>query len=399
MITKQSSILEGFYILLFQATIATLIITIQVINNILILLSIVIAFGAVCYLTLKKEKNMKWIKELISRQRTLALIGFLIIALIYPFIHINNSYWIFIGTLVWINIIMTLGLNYQVGSTDMVNLGYAAFYAVGAYSSALLVIRFGISFWLALVVAGIIAAIFGLMVGLPTLKTKGYYLSLVTIAFGFSIQLLLRNMYWTGGPDGIMGIPPPTIFSFSFFSGVELFGNRLPSAMNFYYLALVFALAAILCASILRNSHFGLVLNAIRDNEIAARCSGIKTWLYKLIAFIIGAFWGGIAGSIYAHTAGYINPQNFSFALSVTLVCMVVLGGMDNVAGVILGTLMLTIFPEKFRAFADYRMLMFGAIIVMVLIYSPKGVLPAQPRTYGVLLQELVNKKVGGAKQ
>jgi len=336
---------------------------------------------------------------LLSRQKTLALVGFLIIALLYPFIHINNHYWIFIGTLVWINVIMTLGLNYQVGSTDMVNLGYAAFYAVGAYSSALLVMRFGISFWLALVVAGIIAALFGLMLGLPTLKTKGYYLSLVTIAFGFSVQLLLRNMYWTGGPDGVMGIPPPTIFSFSFFRGVELFGNRLPSEMNFYYLALVFALAAILCASILRNSHFGLILNAIRDNEIAARCSGIKTWLYKLLAFIIGAFWGGIAGSIYAHTAGYINPQNFSFAVSVTLVCMVILGGMDNVAGVILGALMLTIFPEKFRAFADYRMLMFGAIIVIVLIYSPKGVLPAQPRTYGVLLQELVNKKVGGAKQ
>ena len=398
MIIKRNSITEGIYVLLFQAVIVTLVIAIQVINNILILLGIVIAVVAIYYLILKKEGNADWIKGLLNRQKTLVLVGFLIVALLYPFIHINNCYWIFIGTLVWINVIMTLGLNYQVGSTDMVNLGYAAFYAVGAYTSALLVIRFGISFWLALVTAGIFAAIFGLVLGLPTLKTKSYYLSLVTIAFGFSVRLLLRNMYWTGGPDGIMGIPPPTIFSFSFFSSVELFGIRLPSEINFYYLALVFALAAILCASILRNSHFGLVLNAIRDNEIAARCSGIKTWLYKLLAFIIGAFWGGIAGSIYAHTAGYINPQNFSFAVSITLVCMVILGGMDNVAGVILGTLMLTILPEKFRAFADYRMLMFGAIIVIVLIYSPKGILPAQPRVYGALLQKLINKKVRSAK-
>ncbi|MBA7565346.1 branched-chain amino acid ABC transporter permease [Candidatus Atribacteria bacterium 1244-E10-H5-B2] len=398
MIIKRNSITEGIYVLLFQAVIVTLVIAIQVINNILILLGIVIAVVAIYYLILKKEGNADWIKGLLNRQKTLVLVGFLIVALLYPFIHINNCYWIFIGTLVWINVIMTLGLNYQVGSTDMVNLGYAAFYAVGAYTSALLVIRFGISFWLALVTAGIFAAIFGLVLGLPTLKTKSYYLSLVTIAFGFSVRLLLRNMYWTGGPDGIMGIPPPTIFSFSFFSSVELFGIRLPSEINFYYLALVFALVAILCASILRNSHFGLVLNAIRDNEIAARCSGIKTWLYKLLAFIIGAFWGGIAGSIYAHTAGYINPQNFSFAVSITLVCMVILGGMDNVAGVILGTLMLTILPEKFRAFADYRMLMFGAIIVIVLIYSPKGILPAQPRVYGALLQKLINKKVRSAK-
>jgi ABC-type branched-subunit amino acid transport system permease subunit len=214
------------------------------------------------------------------------------------------------------------------------------------------------------------------------MKTKDYYLSLVTIAFGLIIYILLINFSWTGGPNGIPNIPAPSFIGHSFREPLNLFGFRLPFQSNYFYLIFIFVMGALFVAYRLHHSRVGLTWNAIREDEIAARCQGIDVTWYKILAFCIDAFFGGVTGTIYAHYIGFISPENFAFIVSVVVVTMVILGGMDNVFGVILGAILLTILPEKFRAFEDFRLLVYGVIVVTMLMFRPQGIVPQKLRVY-----------------
>jgi branched-chain amino acid transport system permease protein len=264
----------------------------------------------------------------------------------------------------------------------VVNFATAASYGIGAYTSALLAVHYQVSFWLGIFISGGMASFFGLLLGFPCMKTKDYYLSLVTIAFGLIIYILLINFSWTGGPNGIPNIPAPSLGGHSFREPLQVLGFTLPFQANFYYLIFLFAGIALTVAHRLHHSRIGLTWNAIREDEIAARCQGIDVTWYKILAFCIDAFFGGVAGTVYAHYIGFISPENFAFIVSVVVVTMVILGGMDNVFGVIVGAVLLTVLPEKLRAFEDLRLLMYGSVIILMLIFRPQGLFPQKLRIY-----------------
>lgn len=320
--------------------------------------------------------------RLLGENRTWTFGVLVVLLLTVPFVLRSSSYWLFVLVLAGVNALMAIGLNIQVGSADMVNLGFAGFAAIGAYTSALLSRNAGISPWLAFVIGGLAASAVGLFVGLPAARTRGYYYSLVTIAFGIIVFLVLINLRAVGGPDGLGGIPPFSIGRYSLRQPLSIGGLLLPAQSGSYYLLLSLVALAVLAGAQLYRSVPGLVWNALREDEIAARTLGIDVARAKLWAMGLGMFLGGVAGAFYAHTVGFIAPDNFTFLHSVMLVSMVILGGADNVAGVVLGALVLTVVPEKFRAFQDYRLLLYGVVLVLMLHLRPQGLLPRVIRTY-----------------
>jgi len=333
--------------------------------------------------------------EAFGRGKKMTAVFALLFAACAPFFLSDDPYTLHILIMAGIYCILALGLNYQVGSAGIPNLGFAAFYAVGAYASSLLATAFHLPFFLTILIAPFIAAFFGLLVGFPALKTRAYHLALVSIAFGLVIYILLNNLEFTGGPNGVKDIPPPVLLGRSFIQPLILFGREFPMQLNFYFLTLVVLCVSLLIGNLLYNSKVGLFWNAIRDDEIASKCSGIDTSKAKLLAFAVGAFFAGIAGGLYAHYVGYISPENFTMNISLVVLGMVILGGMDNTAGVVAGAFILSIAPEKFRAFADYRMIATGLAILLMLYFRPKGLFPQKLRTYGFL----PNKTVSGERR
>jgi ABC-type branched-subunit amino acid transport system permease subunit len=310
-----------------------------------------------------------------------ALLGLLFLLSI-PFLLRDTPYLIHLCLTTGIFIMLATGLNFQLGSTNIVNLATAASYGVGAYASALLSVHLGLPFWVVIFAGGGSAAFMGFILGLPAAKTKDYYLSLVTIAFGLIVYLLLNNLQFTGGPNGIGGIPAPSLFGYSFKNELRLFGFTLPFHANYYYLVLCFVFLYTLVSHRLSFSRTGLTWNAIREDEIAARCAGINVSNYKILSFCINCFMDGVTGAVSAHYIGFISPENFQFMLSVVVVTMVILGGMDNVFGVIFGAVLLTLLPEKFRLFDEFRLLMFGIIVISALVFRPQGLFPQKLRRY-----------------
>jgi len=328
------------------------------------------------------EKGRLSLLELFKEMKILVGVVFIILLLTVPFVFQKSPYLIHICVMAGLYAILALGLNFQLGSTNVVNFATAASYGIGAYTSALLAVHYHLSFWPGLLIGGGVASLFGLLLGIPCMKTKDYYLSLVTIAFGLIVYILLINFSWTGGPNGIPNIPPPSIAGHSFRDPFNLFGFNLPFQSNYYYLIFLLVGGALLVSHRLHHSRVGLTWNAIREDEIAARCQGIDVTWYKILAFCIDAFFGGVAGTVYAHYIGFISPENFAFIVSVVVVTMVILGGMDNVFGVVIGAILLTILPEKFRAFEDLRLLIYGVIVVTMLIFRPQGLFPQKLRAY-----------------
>ncbi len=317
------------------------------------------------------------------RARGTALGLGVVIVVVYPFTMQGNSYALHLLVISLLYAVLALALNFQLGSANIPNFATGASYGIGAYTSALLAINYGVSFWLTLPVAAVVATIFGFLLGFPSMRTRETYLALVTIAFGIVVHQLLNNFDWTGGPNGLVGIPAPSIAGHSFAEPLELFGRRLPSQANFYYLAAVLVALAIVSARRLHDSRIGLAWNALRGDELAARCQGINVVWYKMLAFAVDAFLAAFAGSVYAAYISYISPDNFTFLVSVTIMTMVIVGGMDNTLGVILGAFLLTLLPEKLRIFADYRLLFVSVVVILFLILRPQGLFPQRPRSYG----------------
>ena len=317
-------------------------------------------------------------------QRT-GLVALALWCLVQPFVVSLYQTNIMITAL--LNVILALGLNIAVGLAGQLVLGYIAFYAVGAYAYGLLAHFWGWGFWACLPVGGFVGVIFGLILGFPVLRLRGDYLAIVTLGFGEIVRLALQN--WTsltGGPKGIDSIPRPGFF------GMEL--NLDQSTYYIYYLALLGVIITIGVIWRLKNSRVGLALQALREDEIASEAMGINVTNVKLTAFALSSCWAGFAGVLFAARTQYINPSSFTFMESAMILAMVVLGGMGSIAGVTLAALLLILVPEYLRAFADYRMLIFGAIMVLMMLFRPQGLVSDSRRDYRVSALE---KKQDGA--
>lgn len=274
-------------------------------------------------------------------------------------------------------VMLALGLNIVVGLAGQLVLGYAAFYAVGAYAYALLHHYFGVGFWACLPLGGAAAALFGLMLGLPVLRLRGDYLAIVTLGFGEIVRIFLQN--WsevTGGPRGISNIARPGFFGMEM--GIEA------ATIYIYYIVLLAVLLTILLISRLKNSRVGLALQALREDEIASEAMGIDITRVKLSAFALGSCWAGFAGVIFAAKTTFINPVSFSFLESAMILAMVVLGGMGSITGVALAALILILAPEYLRVFSEYRMLIFGAVMALMMLFRPQGLITGEKRRYAL---------------
>ncbi|CAM2059578.1 branched-chain amino acid transport system permease protein [Desulfovibrionales bacterium] len=265
-----------------------------------------------------------------------------------------------------------------VGLTGILDLGYIAFYGVGAYTYALASVHLGLSFWLSLPLSALVAAAWASIVGYPTLRLRGDYLAIVTLSFGEIVRTLFNNwMDLTNGPNGILGIKPPSIFLPSF-DGISISFELVPllSVGSLYYIILGMTLCTALAIRRLSYSRIGRAWEAIREDQAAAELMGVNTHRLKLLAYSIGAAFGGLAGAFFAGHMRFVSPQSFTFIESVMVLAMVVLGGMGSILGVILGAFVLIILPEWFRDFESYRMLAFGGAMAIMMIIRPAGLWP-----------------------
>ena len=311
----------------------------------------------------------------------------LLFAVSWPFMASRGA--IDLATLTLIYIMLGLGLNVVVGLAGLLDLGYVGFYAVGAYSYALLNTYFGLSFWECLPIAGLMAATFGFLLGFPVLRLRGDYLAIVTLGFGEIIRILLNNMTTlTGGPNGISGIPKPTLGGLEFNrtikdGGFDTFHNFFGITYNanhkvifLYLMALVLVVVTLFVINRLLRMPLGRAWEALREDEIACKSLGLNPTIIKLTAFTIGACFAGFAGSFFASRQGFISPESFVFIESAIVLAIVVLGGMGSQIGVVLAAIVMTVLPELAREFNEYRMLMFGLLMVFMMIWRPQGLLP-----------------------
>ncbi|GAB1621538.1 high-affinity branched-chain amino acid ABC transporter permease LivM [Agarivorans albus] len=324
------------------------------------------------------EQNPKAYRLLVS----FALAG----AIIWPFMVSRGS--VDLATLTLIYVMLGLGLNVVVGLAGLLDLGYVGFYAVGAYTYALLSAD-GFGFWLCLPIAGAMAALFGFLLGFPVLRLRGDYLAIVTLGFGEIIRLLLNNLtHLTGGPNGISGIPKPTLFGLEFNrrlkgEGFDTFHNFFGISYNsqykvifLYLMALLLVVLTVIVINRLLRMPIGRAWEALREDEIACRSLGLNPTVVKLSAFTIGAAFAGFAGSFFAARQGFISPESFTFIESAIILAIVVLGGMGSQIGVVLAAIIMTVLPEMAREFNEYRMLMFGLMMVFMMVWRPQGLLP-----------------------
>ncbi len=334
---------------------------------IVLLISIALIESLLSYSRLQRERlqtlsSRIQVKKLFSPQQLLiARYSLLLLLFIIPFLV--RDYFIDVAILAGIYIILALGLNVVIGFAGLLNLGFVAFYAIGAYTYALLNTKFGLDFWSALPFSVGLTTISGFLLAIPALRLRGDYLAIVTLGFGEIARLILNN--WdsvTRGPNGISGIAPPSIMSLSF---VKL--------SHYYYLVLIFVILTVFVTKRVYSSKIGRAWVAIREDEIASSVMGINTTVYKLYAFAFGAFWAGLAGAIFAGKMRFVSPESFTFMESVLIVCMIILGGIGSITGVILGAVILVVLPEILREVQLYRMLALGGGLVLLMIFRPQG--------------------------
>jgi branched-chain amino acid transport system permease protein len=279
-----------------------------------------------------------------------------------------------------IYVALAIGLNVVVGYAGLLDLGYVAFFAIGGYSMAVLGTKFGWSFWEILLVGVLLTSVSGLILGAPTLRLRGDYLAIVTLGFGEIVRISAQNTDAIGGPRGIAGIPhPPNLSEFEIF-GVKPLKYGLLDPRPYYYLLLLLIVLTIVFVKRLEKSRVGRAWAAIREDEDAAEMMGVPTFRYKLAAFAIGASIGGAVGVVWATKVISIIPANFPFFLSATILAAVVLGGSGNIPGVMLGAFLIAWLPERFRVFEDYRVLLFGAALVLMMAWRPEGIWPSRRR-------------------
>jgi len=305
------------------------------------------------------------------------IIAVLVFALLYP--QFAGRYGTDVAVSVLLYICLGLGLNVVVGLAGMLDLGYIAFYGVGAYTYALFNTVYGLAFWVCLPLSAASACLAGCIVGYPTLRMRGDYLAIVTLGFGEIIRIILNNwMSVTNGPNGILGIKPISIFLPVFENGFTFEHFWVKKLQLFYYFALGLAILAAIGVQRLNFSRVGRAWESIREDETAAELMGVNTFMYKLLAYAMGAVFAGLAGAFFAARMRFVSPESFTFLESAMVLCMVVLGGMGSIPGIILGVIALIALPEVFREFESYRMLIFGATMIIMMLFRPSGLIPAK---------------------
>ena len=342
-----------------------------------------------------------------TKHPAIAKVGVVLIAVtlaVLPFALAGiGTAWVRITNLAVLYILLSLGLNIVVGFAGLLDLGYIAFYAVGAYVYALLASpHFDLHwpFWVILPIGALVACMFGVLLGTPTLKLRGDYLAIVTLGFGEIIRIFLNNLSQpiniTNGPQGVTLIDPFRFGTFSFAKTETVAGLTFSGPIKYYYLLVIVLLVVIVINLRLQNSRIGRAWEAIREDEIAARSMGINTRNMKLLAFAMGASFGGVAGGMFSAIQGFISPESFVLVESVNILAMVVLGGMGNIWGVILGAILLSFVPEVLRYTVGpvqmqlfgrtlidpevIRMLLFGFTLVLMMLFRPAGILPSALR-------------------
>jgi branched-chain amino acid transport system permease protein len=315
------------------------------------------------------------LQERLDKRTSYLLIGLVVLAIIFlPMINFQQrAFWVRVIGFTGLYIILGLGLNVVVGFAGLLDLGYVAFFAIGAYTYGLLASgQFGIhlSFWLVLPLAALLAMIAGVLLGIPVLRMRGDYLAIVTLGFGEIIRILINNLRdLTNGSQGIVGIDNP------FFFGLEL-----KSGTHFYYMIFIFLPIVIFVVNRLYHSRLGRSWIALREDEDVAEMMGINTTAAKLFAFGTGAFIGGLGGAIFAAWQSSIFPGNFNLMVSINVICLIIIGGIGSIPGVIIGSIALITLPDILRQFSDYRMLLFGFLLIVMMIARPEGFIPSRRR-------------------
>ena len=300
----------------------------------------------------------------VPRNRYVALAALAIAALAVP--NVGSKYTMEILTNSYLYIVLCLGLNIIVGFAGLLDLGFAAFFAVGAYGVGILTSNYGWNFWLAIPPALALTVIARLIIGAPTLRLRSDYLAVVTLGSGEIIRIIARNMKSiTGGPSGLIGIKRPS-----------LFGLEMNQIHHYYYAFLILVILALFASDRLENSRLGRAWKYVRDDEDAAEAMGINRTAVKLSAYVIGALFAGLAGCFYAAKMTAISPETFQFMQSIMILTAVVLGGMGKIAGMVVGALVMVLFPEVFRGIGAMRMLVFGFILILMMIFRPQGIWP-----------------------
>ena len=331
-------------------------------------------------------RGLQGFTEVVERRQVSVLLGIVVVAFLFPLLPKVDRWAVDLATLVLIYVMLGWGLNIVVGLAGLLDLGYVAFYAVGAYTFALLGTVHDWSFWTCLPVAGAVAAMFGILLGYPVLRLRGDYLAIVTLGFGEIIRIVLTNwVALSGGPNGIAGIPRPTLFGLeftrrareghSFHEYFDLPFSGEHRIIFLYYIILILALVTNFFVLRIRRLPIGRAWEALREDEIACSSLGINPVNTKLSAFALGAMFGGFAGSFFASRNGFISPESFTFIESAIILSIVVLGGMGSQIGVVLAAAAIILLPEALREFSEYRMLVFGLAMVLVMVWRPRGLL------------------------
>lgn len=315
---------------------------------------------------LEKAEQVNLLHIILRENRYLYPLAGALLVFAMAFPHLFSSYQTNVMTTALMYVVLGLGLNIVVGVAGLLDLGFVAFYAVGAYSYALLNMHFDLGFWIVLPIGAILAALFGILLGFPVLRLRGDYLAIVTLGFGEIIRLVLENWNaFSQGPSGISNIDRPSLF------GIELTLEN--SIVYIFYLMVGMVIFTIFIVNRLQNSRLGRAWIALKEDEIACQAMGIDKTKTKLTAFALGATWAGMVGVFFAAKTTFINPASFTFLESAIILSIVVLGGMGSIMGVILGAFVLILLPEYLRALSDYRMLVFGLIMVLMMVYRPQG--------------------------
>ena len=304
-----------------------------------------------------------WLQN--QKNRLFILLILAAMAMLFPLI--TDNYGLEVLTNVWFYVILCLGLNIVVGYAGLLDLGYAAFFAVGAYTTGILTSEFGVNFWLTIPVAVLFSACAGCIIGGPTLRLRSDYLAIVTLGFGEIVRIIARNLEITGGASGLIGIERPSIFGF-----------QLTQIIHFYYVFLILAIIAAFVSYRLQHSRMGRAWQYVREDEDAAEAMGINRVAVKLYAYVTGAIFGGVAGCFFAAKMSAISPETFQFQQSVLILLGVVLGGMGKIPGVIIGAFALVLFPEVFRELGSMRILVFALVMLIIMLYRPEGIWPAK---------------------
>lgn len=313
--------------------------------------------------------------------RRILLIGFVAFLLVLP-LFIQDIYVMHLVNMIGIYSLHVIGLNLLVGFIGQFNLGQAGFYGLGAYASTLLVMKTGLSFWPSLIIAGMFAGLFGIILG-PILKLRGHILAMATIGFGEIVRLILLNwLSLTNGPRGIVDIPPPSIGGF-----------RFETDHSYYYLIIFWVIFCYFIVNRVINSRLGRAMRSIRDDEVAAEAIGVNVLRYKIISLSIAGFFAGIAGALYAPLIGYLHPIIAHWDETVKIFTMVVIGGVGSIVGSILGAITLVVGIEYLRIFEQYRLIVYGVLIITALIYAPKGLWGVIEWIFGFLRTKLNSKR------